>query len=281
MHKAELISALEAFVQEYDLKVASRESGGVGWKGQKSFAQFLIEYFKRLHIPSDEKYDFWRIDDYLPELLVDAFEQLRTSKDEWVVHYREIYEADAEHEVPNITDLGESNILHQGSAVRTTLGFMFKEITGQDWLENAIDKYCNAQQYVLQQTFDKFLRRVYRQGMFEMADQCAKNGMSGKFGETELRTFITAGRIMFTFARKLDKSKPGVYKEGDRLFSNEDDVSFVAEDGDPLALSAGIQSVHADFRTALDMIEDVINGWPDEENKRAKVYSADKKVSII
>ena len=75
MHKAELISALEAFVQEYDLKVASRESGGVGWKGQKSFAQFLIEYFKRLHIPSDEKYDFWRIDDYLPELLVDAFEQ--------------------------------------------------------------------------------------------------------------------------------------------------------------------------------------------------------------
>lgn len=73
--------------------------------------------------------------------------------------------------------------------------------------------------------------------------------MSGKFGETELRTFITAGRIMFTFARR---------KKGES-------VSFIGEEGDPLCLSAGLQSVQTDFRTALDIIEDVIKHWPQDQ----------------
>lgn len=275
MHKRELIAKLISFAAA----VPTRTSGPQ-WKGQVAFASFLVYYLKNLNIPSDEKYDFWSIEPYLPELMVDAFEQLRTSKDEQVAQFRKKYEEETGHEVPNITDLGASDILDQGSAVQTTLGFMLKDITGHDWVEHKIETYCNAQKYVLQQTFDKFLRLVYRRGLGEMIDKCTKKGMGGKFVGTELRTFVMAGRIMFTFAKRIDKSKESHYKDGDNVICNEHSVSFVGEDGDPLCLSAGIQSVYADFRTSLDMIEDVIKWWPQDAKEQKKMYKADAKVGM-
>jgi len=152
MHKKELIEALNKFVETYDVAAANygNPRHEIRWKGQKSFAKFLIHYLENLNIPSDEKYDFWRIEPHLPELMVDAFEQLRTGTDEETVRFRQAYESETEHEVPNITDLGASRLLDQGSAVQTTLGFMLKELTGQDWVKQKIDTYCNAQKYVLQ-----------------------------------------------------------------------------------------------------------------------------------
>jgi hypothetical protein len=152
---------------------------------------------------------------------------------------------------------------------------MLREITKKDWVEHDIDTYCNAQKYVLQQTFDKFLRLVYRRGLGEMADKCDKRGMSGKFAETELRTFIIAGRIMFTFARR-QNSKPAQTSPYE-----EDSVSFVGEDGDLLCLGTGLQSVATDFRTALDMIEDVIKHWPPNTKEQKKIYKANDNISIF
>lgn len=270
MHKKELIAGLKRFITQHQ---------GVS-KGQRAFANFLVQYLENLKIPSDEKYDFWRIEPHLPGLMVDAFEQLRTGTDEQTVRFRQAYETETGHEVPNITDLGESNILEQGMAVQSTLGFMLKEVTGQDWVEHQIDTYCNAQKYVLQQTFGKFVRLVYRQGLGEMTEKCDKRGMSGKFDETEFRTFVTAGRIMFTFARRIDKSKNSYYKKDGELYCNEWSVSFVGDDSDPLCLSAGIQSVYGDFRTVLDMIEDVIKHWSQDSKEQKKLYGADVKVTM-
>lgn len=270
MHKKELISGLIRFVGTDQCR----------WNGQKIFAKFLVQYLKNFYIPSDEKYDFWDIEPHLPELMVDAFEQLRTSTDKEIAVLRQKYEAETGHKVPNITDLGVSNLFDQSSAVQTTLGFMLKEITGRDWVEHKIDTYCNAQKYVLQQTFDKFLRLVYRRGLGEMTDKCDTRGMSGKFGETEFRTFVMAGRIMFTFARRIDKRKDSCFKKDGELFCNEWSVSFVGEEGDPLCLSAGIQSVYADFRTSLDMIEDVVKHWPSDPKEQKKLYKGNAKVSI-
>lgn len=275
MHKRELIAKLAAFAAT----VPTRTSGPQ-WKGQQAFAAFLVYYFKNLNIPSDEKYDFWSILPYLPELMVDAFEQLRTSKDEQVAKFRKQYEEETGHEVPNITDLGASNIFDQGSAIQTTLGFMLKDITGNEWIGQQIDTYCNAQKHVLQQTFDKFLRLVYRRGLGDMIEKCDKRGMSGKFVGIDLRTYVTAGRIMFTFAKRIDPDKAGYYKVGDDLVCNEHSVSFVGEDGDPLCLSAGLQSVHADFRTALDLIEDVVKFWPQDAKEQKKMFKADPKVNM-
>lgn len=281
MHKKDLIKGLKSKLLKIGGSI-NRHNDHRWWKGQKAFANFLIHYLENLKIPSDEKYDFWQIEPYLPELMVDAFEQLRTGTDEETVRFRQAYESETEHEVPNITDLGASRLLDQGSAVQTTLSFMLKEVTGQDWIEHKIDTYCNAQKYVLQQTFDKFLRLVYRRGLSEMADKCDKRGMSGKFGETELRTYIMAGRIMFTFARRKE-GETGVYIGGklvQTLPYQEDSVSFVGEDGDPLCLSAGLQSVDTDLHTCLDMIEDVIKRWPSDSKEQKKIYRANTKVSI-
>lgn len=285
MHKKELIQALNKFVETYDTAAANYGSRkyGVVWKGQKAFARFFAWWLEKLDIPSDEKYGFWQIEPHLPQLAVDAFEHLRTGTDEETRRFREDYETETGHEVPNITDLGASRILDQRSAVQTTLGFMLQEITGQDQVEHKIDTYCNAQNYVLQQSFDKFLRLVWRKGMFEIVDKCAKRGMSGKFGETELRTYILAGRVMFTFARRKE-GETGVYLGGKlvkTLPHQEGGVSFVGEDGDPLGLSAGLQSVDTDLHTCINMIEDVIKNWPSAEKEQRKVHKANANVSIM
>ena len=274
MHKRELIARLGSFAEPVWTTDMMR------WKGQKSFAKYLIYYLTKLEIPSDEKYDFWRIEPYLPQILVDVFEELRTANDPRVVEFRKMYEDETGHEVPNIPDVGETRLLERGSAVQTTLGFMMREIFGGEWLEKEIEAYCNAELYVLQQTFDKFIRLVYRKGLYDFVDKSPKRGMSGKFGETELRTFIMAGRVMFTFARKIDKKRPGIFEKGGKIYSNENDISFVGEDGDSLGYSAGIQSLNTDFLTALDMMNDVIKGWPAEAGKQWKIHKGGN-VSIL
>ncbi len=276
MHKHELIERLMAFAAP----IADGEEDRIQWKGQRDFVAYFIHYLQKLDIPSDAKYDFWDITPYLPELAVDAFEQFRTNDDLLTRTMRAIYEERTGHEVPNITDLGASDVLTQASAVQTTLGFMLKDVTGLERVEQHIDAYCNAQKYVLQQTFDKFLRRVYRQGLYALINASELRGMQGEFGETELRTYTMAGRLLFTFARRIDKSKDGYYEEGDRVICNERSVSFVAEEDDPLCLSSGIQSVYADFRTALDMIEDVIRLWPEGAEARAQLYKENATVGF-
>lgn len=279
MHKKDLVKKLKSLV----LKIKGSINGANNhqlWKGQLAFASFLISYLENLTIPHDEKYDHWRIEPYLPQILVDAFEQLRTGTDEETARFRKDYETETGHPVPNITDIGQSRELDRCLTIQSTLGFMFKELTGEAWVENKIDAYCNAQQYVLQHTFDKFLRMVFSRGLYEIVDKDSQRGMSGKFGETELRTYVCAGRVMFTFARLIDKDKEGYYKKDGELYSNEDSVSFVGEDSDPLCLSAGIQSIQANFRTSLDMIEDVIKNWPTDIKEQKKVYMANKSVSM-
>lgn len=257
MKKQELIKGLQDFVDRDKAE----------WKGQRVFSQFLIEYLRRLDIPHDKKYDIWQIDHHLPQLMVDAFVELRTGTDDYVGPFREMHEAETGRKVPNVTDLGENSILDQSSTVQTTIGFLLKEVTGLGWIEYKVDTYCNAQKHVLQQTFDKFLRQVYRQGMFEIIRKCKLKGMSGIFNETTLRSYVLAGRAMFTFARGNN--------------GHEISVSFIAQDGDRLGLSAGIQSVRANFYSALSMIEDVVDCWPDDEKQQLDTFKPDERVSII
>lgn len=277
MHKRDLINRLHKYV-------ADLEGGGkIKWKGQKAFALYLVAYLEALVIPSDERYDWWRIEPYLPQILTDAFEHLRTGTDELATTHRAMYEQETGRPVPNILDLGASDTTDRAMAVQTTLQFMMKDVAGEDGVEYDIDLYCNAQLYVLLQTFDKFVRKVYRNGMYEAVSKCKSRGMAGKFGRTELRSYVMSGRVMFTFARRR-RGKTVYYGPDDKPFLTlpyrEDSVSFVAEDSDPLALRAGIRSVHANFRKSLDMIEDVVKYWPGDKRGRKAVFKASESVSL-
>lgn len=259
MQKKELMTRLKTFVL----------LGRAEWKGQKSFVQFFALWLKETEL-KNENWEHWHIDHYVPQLVVDAFEELRTGASELATRWREKYQQETGHGVPNLTEMGESSSLDQAGAVQIT-GFMLDKVMGNTWISTKLDAYANSQRHVLQLNFDKFLRTVYGKGLYDIIQKSKHRGMSGKFGDTELRTFSTAGSLKFTFAR------PGkMFKCSDQ----ETSVSFVAEDDDRIALSAGIQSEYASLTEAMAMIEDVIKGWPTKKKDQAKVFTVDKDVNL-
>ena len=241
--------------------------GKIRVKGEVSFARFFHWWLGQLTIPSDEKYDFYDIDPYLPQLAVDAWEAMRTGTGETEVKYQQMYERETGRPMINLTELGE-NILEQQSGI-FVLGYVLSAVTDRKWIRNEVETYCRAQSVALQGMFDKFIRLVYRKGLFEIIqDEKIERGMKGRFGYTELRTFVMMGRTMFTFARPKKKG-------------NEVSISFVAGDDDSLALEAGIQSVEANLPTAFNMIEDVITRWPKTREEQEQIFKGNEKVAPL
>jgi hypothetical protein len=256
MKKIQVLSRLDTHITRGKIQV----------KGEVAFAQFFHWWLGKLTIPSDEKYDFYQIEHYLPQLAVDAWEAMRTGTDEVTLLYRQRYEQSTSRSPVNLMELGE-NILEQVSGI-TVLRYVLSAIVDGDWIRDKVDAYCHAQSTALQGMFDKFLRLVYGQGLFEIIRDESERGMKGKFGSTELRTFVMAGRTMFTFARPKKKG-------------TEVSISFVAGDDDNLGLEAGIQSVEANLPTAFNMIEDVIARWPKTQEERIAIFKGNSKVAPL
>jgi hypothetical protein len=257
MKKADVISNLENHFRRGKIQV----------KGEVAFAQFFHWYLCNLTIPSDEKYDFYDIAHYLPQLAVDAWEVMRTdTENEFAALCRERFQNDVGREMVNPLELGE-NILEQGHA-GNIIRYVLSAVVGERWIAEKAESYCRAQAVALQGMFDKFLRLVYGKGLFEIIQAESERGMKGKFGSTELRTFVMAGRTMFTFARPKKKG-------------SEVSVSFVAGDSDALGLEAGIQSVEANLPTAFNMIEDVIARWPKAKEEQEAIFKGNSKVAPL
>ncbi len=249
MKKAELVEALRTYA----------ERGAEVTNGRDDMARFLAGYIGNLDIPADQKWDFWHIDHHIPQLVLGAFED----KTAW--QFRMRYEDVSGRTTTSPTDIYGSGV--QQSLFVQDLGYMLKDALGLDWLADKIDTVFNAERHLLQQVFYKFLSHVFQRGLFRVVDESPKRGMSGTFGETTLRTFVIAGRMMLTFARS-----------GERA---EQNVSFVCGDDDALGLGSGVQSVYTDLQTAIAMINDVINAWPEDSSAQAEIFTADEKVSII
>lgn len=257
MHKVDVIARLGKYLKNGNFRV----------KGERSFTHYFLVWLMGLTIPSDEKYDFYDIVPFLPQLALDAYETMRTSTTGVAPEYRQRYEKETGRTMVNLTELGE-DILEQTSGM-IVLKYMLSAISDRkNWTENKIENYCQAQSTALQVMFDKFIRLVYRNGLFKIIQAENERGMKGKFGSTELRTFVCAGRIMFTFARPK--------KKGDEV-----SVSFVTGDEDALALEAGIQSVEANLSTAFNMIEDVIARWPKDRKDQEQIFKGNNNVAPL
>lgn len=222
--------------------------------GRRTLARFLTEYLTQMEVSKDDDPFGY----HLPHIMADALEELRTGTDKYVVDYRQLFEKETGYNVPNITKVGEGDGLFRTSVV-VWLEYIAKEITDDECSGNMVDRYLNAQLYVVQQAFDEFLRKVYRRGLFNLIKEGNNRGMSGTFGETELRSFVSAGRLMLTFARK----------QNDK---NEIDVSFLAGDNNPQAYSAGVQSIHAGLPDCLAMINEVIEHWSIDKEKQTAIF---------
>jgi hypothetical protein len=259
MKKDELVSKVRAHVA----------SGSARKRGEKSFLSFFAEFLANLDIPADREYDHWHIDPYLPEIIAAAHERFRQGNDASAKKWRAEYEKDTGHRVPHLTDIGENPIVDQALEVGC-IAHAFERVMGEDrgdYVCRSIETYCNAQAVLVQQTFDMFARRVYQQGLFEIIRDCQGRGMNGGFGKTWLRSYIIAGRIMFTFCRERGKEL-------------EAQVSFVGEDTDPLLLSAGIQSIDANVHLCMEMMMDVVQNWPVSIHDRKKIFIGDETVKL-
>lgn len=257
MKKAELITALVGYSQTSECR---------RWRGQHELILFFVLYFQGLDIPADTKWDHWQIDNSIPQLLVGAIEEFRTSSDPEVSALREAYERSTEREMPDLTDISGDGVIQSLTAHQ--LGSIFAPVTGLPQITSQIDQVFSAARYLLQQRLYLFVVRVFTKGLGKFIEDTPERGMSGEFGQTTMRTYYIAGRQLFTLARPSSNDE------------EEHSLTFICEDGDPLALGIGIQSVRAELTTALDMIDDVINHWPTELEKAWMMVAPDEKISL-
>jgi hypothetical protein len=237
-------------------------------------ARYLFDYFREGLLSGHiGKYDGGTmIGHYLPLYLQDAFDHLRNGQERRIVTYRKEYESITANEVPNLVAVGGNNA--RRSLAVQSLGYLLCEIYGEDrgfWVRTELEKYCYAQDEVLNQKVHAFVVVVYRKNLADMLDKAETTAFSGTFGKTTLRSLGTAGRLMFTFARP----------NTDSLWSsNEDQISIVGEDGEKEGVRFGVQSVYCDFTTACALIDDVVKHWPADLKTLQKTYLPDRKLAI-
>jgi hypothetical protein len=255
MKKAELVAALVAYA-DHDRRQM---------RGQAELARYLAYWFNELKIRHNERYDFWQIEHYLPQLLLRALDDLHGSDEQGIVQQREVYEQEL-GPFPNLTKVGVGDMFEQAMVIRS-VGQLIADITDLPYLKDAIDTLFNAERHLIEQGFYRFLSRVYSQGLVAVIDGSSQRGMSGQFGQTTLRSYVMAGRLMLTFAR-------GDSEHG------EQDITFVCEEGDELGLASGMQSCYADVFTALAMFDDVISGWPSDPEAQIERFTARQSVTM-
>ncbi len=233
-------------------------------RGEAVLLKYLAYYFFN-HVVSYHDGDP-DINNYLARHIVEAFDRLQYDEDPFIIKYRKQFlQARERDTIPELTEI-EFGGLDRWSTIRMIKDLLNK-VTDDKELSQQVENYLMAQDTVLEQSFHTFLRQVYRQGMYDLIDNCKLKGMSGKFGKTTLRSFCLAGRVMMTFATqdgKLERS-----------------VTFVGDDRDQTGKRFGVQSVEADLTTALKIIDEVVIDWP-ENNKeqQQKIFQPDHNISM-
>jgi hypothetical protein len=85
--KSELIKKLSQF----------QKSGDISWKGERAFSGYFAEWLEN-NPPTDNYYQYTGIYHYIPGLLSDAYENLRSGQDEITVYHRQNYLRETDNE---------------------------------------------------------------------------------------------------------------------------------------------------------------------------------------
>lgn len=128
----------------------------------------------------------------------------------------------------------------------------------------------------LQEAIQRFTQDVYQKGLYRVIKACPVRGMSGEFDysnryKTVLRSYILAGRIMFTFESIADANI---------------NVSLVGA-FDEQQPGFGLSSCYADIFAAKRMLGEVCKAWPSDDVYREEVQEAafkadpDSKLDVV
>lgn len=254
MKKPEFINSLVDFLMQ----------GKITMRGQRQLAAHYINYFRKTEIAADTRYDFWDLEAYLPQLMLDGFMDLLVSDDPVTAAIREQLEEEALLMLGDASRIGAISVTDQVLWVQSIDG-MLRGAGVHEATCNKVEMLFMAEVRMVELAFRRFVQDVFTSGLFEVINEGTTAGMSGTFGvgpdmPTTLRTFTTAGRLMFTFASDVG--------------SHEESITFVGTDDDPLLLGAGLQSVQTDLATALKMIDTVRTCWPMNSEAQAACFTA-------
>jgi hypothetical protein len=251
----------QAFIRSLETFLAS---GQITMKGQRELAAHYIHYFRKTDIAADRKYDFWKMEAYLPQLMLDGFMDLLSSEDRVTASIREQLREETSHlMLGDPSKIGAIPATDQVLWIQSIDGILrgvgIHEITCAK-----VEAMFTAEIRMVELAFRRFVQEVFCTGLYEVINSGTSSGMHATFGAdrdtpTTLRTFVSAGRIMFTFACE------GVL--------GEDSITFVGTEDDPLLLSAGLQSVDTSLATALQMFDTVRSCWPAEPEQQAASFT--------
>ncbi len=250
-----------AFIRSLDSFIAS---GQLTMNGQQALAAHYINYFRKTDIAADRKYDFWDMEAYLPQLMLDGFMDLLNSEDRTTAHIRGLLEEQTGLVLGDPSRIGAIPAMDQVLWIQAVDGILrgagVHEVTC-----SKVEMLFMAEVRMVELAFRRFVQDVFTLGLFELINEGTTAGMSGTFGAdldtpTTLRTFMTAGRLMFTFACDVG--------------GHEESITFVGTEDDPLLLGVGLQSVQTDLATALKMFDTVRTCWPANSEAQAACFTA-------
>ena len=246
-------------------------------RGEKPLLLFLRWYFNNM-VANEVTFQHCGITHYLPRILADAWEHFRHGEENSVAICRKDYLEELGRGDEEIVDLLDIQFQAVEKALTiSTLARMMKSIIGRDpryqrlgdHVSHQIEAYFFAETAMLSKIWDRVLREVYDRGLRDVIDASDKCGMSGQFGNVELRSMVYAGRIVFTLA-KIEGGREGL----------EESITFIGEDGDKPGYRFGIQSIHCDFMTAMSLINELLVKWPSDPTLQAEMFTDNANIGI-
>lgn len=271
--KTELIRALNEFVETNGTKLRDVVYDHADYRphrGETILALAFAKWLKNPETPENQNGFDWFKD--LPELLDEAYEEFRQDA-QWK-SVRKAYAVETGHEIPSLVNIhqgGLDRVLVVASVIHL-MTCLYVQVYSQHadrflsgrvewrWLQNELDSYLNAQAQVIEQAWKRFVRKCYRPFMKRYKTD-EHTGNSGKFGNTHLLTFGTAGRMMFTFRR------------GDAKNGGGPSITYVADDSDDFGNRAGPNTTNTPYIECVQMINEVVDNWDlDKLQKSTSVW---------
>jgi hypothetical protein len=221
--------------------------------GENILANYLTWWFEnRCSFPDTED-----IRECLPLLLDEAMRDLKFSTDEKVLLFKRVFLAEMRW-----TYFSEISKVAFSDSTREDMILyiidIIEESTHNETLARRVEGYFYAQDNVLNQYLSMFITTVWQKGLFQILQQW-QVPMRARFGRTTLRITQKFEAFALTFERELASDS---YDDGTAVLymKNTDPTGYLSEVG----------AVETLFSNACDMIQEVIENWPDiSEEQRA------------
>lgn len=284
--KTQFVAALRRFLATGKTTTPYHHDEYSPSRGELLLIDAIARYFEdHTEIDDQELGLNWFCD--LKKHLVDAFEEFRTHPKHQVL--RETYKSQMggvwPEGIPDLLDVRGSFGWQHVTRDLVELLPLIAGRCGGAWLKRDLDGYFHAEAEVINHAWRRFIRCCYRPFAPQLK-QVQHRGNSGLFGRTTLRSYGTAGRVMFTFARTeapsdvLAKVTELVNTEGvtaeNKVAALEallmivpspdsgpdaQQITFVADDSDLYGFRSGMNFPDVGYAKCVEMINDVIDHW--------------------